>query len=249
MTENNSDTPLPLMNRDRLALTISVVSILGIITICIAIFIILRGKTGFEDKVMTIFTTVTALAGSWIGTVLAFYFSKENFESATRNVTALVKQVSSQEKLKTIPIKDKMTPADKMFSVKLPAVGNNLVKTLDDLERSKRGSRIPVLSEKDFPANILHKSTIVEFLYNQSRTQPPPDPATLTLQSLLDSAEIKKMADNFAVVREDGTLADAKAAMDSKPGCQDIFVTKGGTKDEVLTGWLTNNTIAESAVV
>jgi flagellar biosynthesis protein FliQ len=249
MAENDNNSNTVVISRDVLALGMTTVSIVGIIVLCVAIFRYFTDIDKYADKIMTIFTSVLALVGSWVGTILAFYFSKENFESATRNVTALVNQVSPQEKLKSILIKDKMTPKDKMFFVKLPAAGNKLVDMLNNLELSKRGSRIPVLTDKEFPANIVHKSTIVEFLFDKGKIQPPPDLTTFTLQDLLNDAEANRLANNFAVIREDGTLADAKAAMDSKPGCQDVFITKGGTKDEPLTGWLTNNTIAESAVV
>ena len=35
-----------------------------------------------------VFTTVLPLIGTWVGTVLAFYFSRENFESARRWATS-----------------------------------------------------------------------------------------------------------------------------------------------------------------
>jgi hypothetical protein len=249
MAENNNSEPKEKPPfRDWLAVIISVVSISGIIILSVAIF---RNLSTDSEKIMTIFTSVLALAGSWIGTILAFYFSKENFESATRNVAALVNQVSPQERLKSLLAKDKMTPKDKIIFVKLPAEQINLTETLNNLELSKRGSRLPVLTEMEHPAYIVHKSSIIEFLFerSQSISSPPSNESIVTLRDFLDDPEMKKRAENFAVLREDGTLADAKSAMDNKPGCQDVFITKGGTKDEPLTGWITNNTIAESAVV
>jgi hypothetical protein len=50
-------------------------------------------------------------------------------------------------------------------------------------------------------------------------------------------------------VKEDATLADAKDAMDHAQDCQDVFVTKAGTKDEEVLGWITNNIIQDNAKV
>ena len=52
---------------------------------------------------------------------------------------------------------------------------------------------------------------------------------------------------SFAVVSEDATLADAKAAMESVRDCLDVFVTKSGTKDEPVLGWVTNVLITKCA--
>ncbi|MCD9185491.1 MAG: hypothetical protein LUM44_03605 [Pyrinomonadaceae bacterium] len=255
---NNSEVKEKPSIRDWVAFLISIISILGLVGISIAIFTLLKGEVEGNtvigrdtDKIMTVFTTLVALIGSWVGTILAFYFSRENFESATRNVTALVNQMSPQEKLKSIPVKEKMEPPERIFSVKLPAEQNLLATMLKDLEATRRGNRIPVLSESNFPANIVHKSTIVEFLFERSRAvvSPPQDTNALTLKDLLDDPEMIKRANNFVIVKEDATLADAKAALDKQFGCQDVFVTKNGTKDEPLLGWITNIKIAESSVV
>lgn len=38
-----------------------------------------------------VFASVLPLLGTWVGTVLAFYFSRENFEAANKSVQDLVK--------------------------------------------------------------------------------------------------------------------------------------------------------------
>jgi hypothetical protein len=42
---------------------------------------------------------------------------------------------------------------------------------------------------------------------------------------------------------------DAKTRMDQAPDCQDEFVTKGGTKDDDVVGWITNVIIADNSRV
>jgi hypothetical protein len=41
-------------------------------------------------------------------------------------------------------------------------------------------------------------------------------------------------------VSAEATLGDAKAAMEKKPKCQDVFVTETGQPDDSVLGWLTN---------
>ncbi len=49
----------------------------------------------------------------------------------------------------------------------------------------------------------------------------------------------------FVVVSEQSTIADAKRKMEETRSCQDIFITKKGTPDEPLTGWVSNVRLAK----
>jgi hypothetical protein len=73
----------------------------------------------------------------------------------------------------------------------------------------------------------------------------------LSLQDLLnEDPKLKQMFEtSFVTIKEDATLADAKSEMESVPDCLDVFVTKTGSKNEPIIGWLTNIIISESAKV
>jgi hypothetical protein len=47
----------------------------------------------------------------------------------------------------------------------------------------------------------------------------------------------------IAFVSVDQTLADAKAAMDAVPGCQDVIVTQSGAPTMPVIGWIMNTDI------
>lgn len=177
--------------------------------------------------------------------------SKENLESATRSITAIVGQLTPSDKLKQILAKDKVIKKDQMFSKTTPESSINLLGTLDDLEKTKKGDRIPVLDAQDQPKYVVHRSTIDQYLTAQARKSSPPDLKTLTLQSLIDdSTDLKKRLEgSFVTVSETATLQDAKAAMDAVASAQDVFVTKNGTAKEPIIGWITNNIIADNARV
>jgi hypothetical protein len=286
----NDETNLLTESRFRnvLAYVLTILSIGGLGWICYLIINILnRAPTvppADTDKIMTIFTTVVALVGTWVGTILAFYFSRENFEAAAKSsaatTAALVKQLTPGEKLAATLVKDKMIKRSEMFFVRTPNESINLTKTLEDLEKTGKGNRIPLLDENDKPVCVLHRSTIVEYLFKKTRSIAPPDapanpviqsppvvvsppaaglppaaidPATLTMKDLMadwekDPKLTEMLKNSFALVKESANLGDAKAAMDSRKGCQDVFVTKTGSGNEPVLGWVTNVTISENAV-
>ncbi len=55
------------------------------------------------------------------------------------------------------------------------------------------------------------------------------------------------LASTFETVDENATMAEAKAAMGATPKCQDIFVTKTGSRSEAILGWITNAIIEENS--
>lgn len=103
-----------LVVRDYIAIAITAVSIVGVLVLA-AVCIWFN-----HDKAQEILTTVLPVIGTWVGTVLAFYFSKENLESATRSITAIVGQLTPSDKLKQILAKDKVIKKDQMFSKTTP---------------------------------------------------------------------------------------------------------------------------------
>jgi hypothetical protein len=224
------------------AISISAVTILATLVI---------RKDGNPQSPQNVLNSVLPLLGTWIGTILAYYFSKENFEAATNSVTELARQMTPQQKLQSTPVKSKMIWKQQMFAQKLPADQLKLTEMLNQLEQAKKGNRIPIVGDKDEPKYILHRSLIDGYIASLSRGgRSVQEIAAQTLKDMLDgSAEIKRMAEGFSVIKEDATLADAQSSMANIRDCQDVFVTQLGTKDEGILGWVTNVIIQENARV
>jgi len=234
--------PEPIGHRDILAFSLLIFSVVGVTAL--AITIIVKNPT----EATTVLSAVLPLLGSWVGTVLAFYFSKDNFAAATRSVSEMAQQLTSQQKLAATLARDKMIPRDKMFILQSPET-EKLKKILDDLTQAGKGARIPFLETNDAPRYIIHRSVIDQFLANKAMTGAT-NLADLTLADLLADPDIrKKIEQGFATVKETGTLAEVKAAMDKNPNCQDVFVTKTGAKDEPILGWITNGIVEDSSKV
>src|SRR3989440_2151693 len=58
-----------------------------------------KRATFFFDMAKYILATVLPVVAGWVGTVLAFYYGKENFEAGSRSVTTAAQALTSKDKL------------------------------------------------------------------------------------------------------------------------------------------------------
>ena len=108
------------------------------------------------------------------------------------------------------------------------------------------------LNDSDYPVYIIHRSAIDRYLADQARGGTTAgDLNKLTLQNILDGdATLKTLFEaSFRSVKETSSLASAKDKMENTRDCLDVFITKGGTRNEEVLGWITNMIIAENAKV
>ena len=243
MPENSPD-PGEGTFRHWLAGGITVISIIGAVVLG-AVAVVTQNTTA-----QTILATVLPVIGTWVGTVLAYYFSKENIEAATRSVTAIARQMTPEERLRSKPVQDVMIRREDMFFVRGPAESVNLIQSLKALQASRKGDRLPVLDKSDCALYVVHRSTIDKFLVDQVFRNPGTVLDKMTLADMLAIPDLKSALDrSFAVVRQDATLADAKTAMDALTFTQDVFVTRTGSQKEPVIGWITNGIIEDNARV
>ncbi|MGC2780892.1 MAG: hypothetical protein WA418_35185 [Bradyrhizobium sp.] len=96
----------------------------------------------------------------------------------------------------------------------------------------------------------------LEMLVSGARLTPPFNDASDTLARLLPLSYPSKLGTTFAdvvtnsvaYVAEAASLADAKAAMEAKPQCQDVVVTATGKSDAPMLGWISNVDISRLSV-
>ncbi len=235
--------PAPTDNKVRefLALTVSLVSLAGVIALGIAVI----WKDQQNGPAKDVLTIVLPLFGTWVGTVLAFYFSKENFESAARSVSNMAKEISAKGNLKSIGVRDKMIPRDSMFFKVLPIDQIKISDLIAELEKKNKGDRIPVLTANNLPKYIIHRSMLDKFLADSARGAGGQNVSTLTMGDLFKAQpDLEKLfATSFATVKADATLDDAKTAMEQTKHCEDVFVTADGSPNTEVLGWITDNII------
>ena len=222
--------------KPRIGIAIAVLAFSGFVLTGISIAAIATGTPTGQ-----IFNVIVPLVASWVGTVMAFYFGRENFESANEQTRQLVQSLGPDQEIAQ-PVTTAMRFLADMTFYSIPKDKTEkdiIIKDLRNLITKKNISRLPILSTDKKPKYMLHASSIDKYLTITGKTEDG------TLDDLL--VEMKNQFKiefglniGFVIVSESATLAEAKQKMDAIPICQDIFVTKSGSPDEPLTGWLSN---------
>jgi hypothetical protein len=195
---------------------------------------------GAQTISLQVFNALIPLFGTWVGTVLAFYFSSKNFESAARATRELL----GDDRLRQIPVRQAWIPVDQIKAKAIPAGKTEADITVDELKAMlvDKVTRIPIWDDNKVVKCILHKSLIFEFLATKPAALVDPK-----LSDLLAVGHLKELALAIGFIAQDDTLAGAKRAMESKSRCQDVFVTTNGKSDSAVVGWITNIEIAKNS--
>lgn len=230
------------------------IAIIGVTFAIIALFVDKdRVKEAFSI-VQYVIGVLLPLWGTWIGTVLAYYYSKENFESANKSVQQIVDKITTDKKLQTIKAKDVMIPLDKLIFQEMKSDETlakfKLKDDCLDFVKSNGIKRVIIMDENRCAKYVIHRDLISFFLADYSLQGNPV--ADLTLQDMYDNAnaDVKTTMDNCILfVNENATLFEAKELMNKTRTCQDVFVTTSGVATEPVLGWITNVTVNENAIV
>ncbi len=200
------------------------------------------------NSVKDILAILIPVISAWVGTVLAFYFSRENFESASDKSRELYQQFSSsKEKLQSILAKDVMISIKDVvfYTLDKKATQVFLKKDLKTnyLDKHKR-NRLPILDNNMIVRYMLHRSIIDQFIDEKADEGTARD--ILTLQDMLNANEYKEMITNsFRAIKETSNLLEAKEYIETVPNCLDVFITKTGDLSSSVIGWITNAIITK----
>ena len=207
-------------------------------------------KEGFTN-VKDILGILLPVMSAWAGTVLAFYFSRENFESAARNTADLVKQLNPEEKLKSILIRDVMIRIRDADSLTLENE-EKTIKLKDHiitaiLDKKKR-NRLPILDKTGLIKYMAHRSLFDQFIAQKADVKKKV--GDLTLDDMLSEQEYKEiLTGSYKTLQETSSLVEAKALMDKITICSDVFVTEDGQPNTRVIGWITDVIVREQAKV
>ncbi len=226
-------------NRNRTWLTLSIV-ISGISLIAVLAFFIinLANKEEKFESAKWVFNATIPLIASWIGTVLAFHFGRENYESATKQALALTK-----EALEDISVENIMISIKAIVYRKIDNADDNksLLEPIITLYKDIDKDRIPVFTSALHPRLIIHRSTMIDYFNIKKGTKADPN-----LKDMLDENPNKysfEKEEGFVIISITNTVEEALKKMNSIKGCQDVFITKTGKEKEEVLGWLPNTLI------
>jgi hypothetical protein len=245
---NGSEEPITSAadqnTRNRIAFWITfggliAVIVLGIFVICLAT------AEDRSDAARLVFGSLLPLLGTWVGTVLAFYFAKANFEAAARNTKDLL---GITERLRSISVESvmlKMTDPNvaKRILVSSEKPESLKIAELVKIMRDNRRYRLPVLNSDSSPLFVIHLGTLTDYISAKALSAIAGSKAAsdLIISDLqTDDPQLYEKILAWACVKLGSSLAEAKRSMEDIPNCSDVFVTTTGRKSDPVVGWLTN---------
>jgi len=233
-----------------------------IITLFIAVYSLTWGR--YDEDLKDIVTkTLIPLWGTWIGTVLAFYFGKDNFDAASKSYQDTIDKLTSEdEKLERILVTDCMTTKSRIRCSDLKELKE---KTISDILKNTEG-RFVIVDNDEVVKHVIHRSIFERFIalvalkgsevYSkvEKEDNAADEDTDLTRKVSFNDflnctdPDISKFKEDkgFAVVSVHSNMLEAKKAMEANK-CQDVIVTENGNRNEKAKGWITNNTIIEAA--
>lgn len=222
---------------DRLA--IGVVALAGVILLALIICtMLLSDDPGGDSK--DVLNSVLPLIASWVGTVLAYYYSRENLQAATRSATELANSLGASEKLKSLRARDTMIPYDRIEAMTVD--DDTPLRDIIEFLKRKGRQRLPIFDADRVVQYIVHLSTINDCIGQAALGNKAVQ--DLKFRDLVaDPARRTLLTDSFATIPESATLADAKAALEQMRGREDVFVTRTGARGEPVLGWITDNAL------
>jgi hypothetical protein len=225
--------------REWLALVV-VVSSFVIIGVISGLAIGLADKPG--DAAHNVLTIVLPVFGTWVGTVLAFYFARQNLEAAAEATASTLRATGRQG---VQPVTAAMLSEADWTTLDVPEGTQVADVKISELRKqmSKKdppSRRLPIRDARRVVLYVIHDSTLNAFA--DEKKQPIDD---LTLGALLGDATFKQLIEAIGFVAQTADISEARLVMRSIDNCNDVFVTPTGKHDERAIGWLTNTQLAE----
>ncbi len=255
--ENNSTKAFDredLKTRRAIAIGITGLILLGTVGIAIIAIVLYWNDTTDRGKgLQFVGQTLLPLWGTWIGTVLVFFFSRENFEAASKSYQNIIDKLSPEEKMAKMNVAEVMLPVGKIIHLTYSKDSKRTLFDILDDPAFKEYNRYAVFTDDMKLFKMIHRSTFNAFIAERIVNKDSVEAIRkYTLEDMMNTAspQIRRMLDlGFNFVKKDATLLDAKKAMDVIGECLDIFVTENGKKEEPVIGLVTNNKILQYAVV
>ena len=248
MDDDKSDSNSSAGFRERIARTVLVLSAASTMLVAVVVISVtaIISKHEAAESSRLVFNTVVPLFATWVGTVLAYYFSRSNFEAANKSVRQLVDRLTPEQVLNQTFVRAAMIPLEDIRKIVVPEgelpenVAISEIRSLIDPETSEY-TRAPIMSHDARTLYVIHQSTLFEFLAKRSGGAPALKPG-----EILAIDRYKTAISAWIAVPADATLGSAKRALDASAPAQDAFVTRKGGRGEPALGWLTNVDIAQA---
>lgn len=198
------------------------------------------------DLVEKFLFALLPMIGTWVGTVLAFYFTNDSFQTASAQ-TRLTLADAREARLRQVPVSEAMIPVADIAAIEADeADWPSIFFDTDVIDLiNKKVGRVPILGKGRGRVYGLVHDAIVKAYAWQNGVPAEGGTKTKTLKEFLDDAAVRDLfTHSLAFVGPNATLADVKRAMDAANArghaCRDVFVTEDGTPTGKPLGMVTN---------
>jgi hypothetical protein len=225
-----------LSTRQRIAPLVIAIGTGGIAAIALVAIVAVKANERDAKYVMGVFSSVLPVFATWVGAVIAFYFSNESFRIASQAVGSSGTQVD----IGPLTGPARMIPYEKITKIQLAS-------TLETSALADAGAL-----SMDKVRSLQTGDTISRVIIFDSKKR-----AIYVLRKKLDDAKLATVADylkfnqnaadakNFRMLPASATVADGLRALDLYKTL-DIFVTDHGTIDEPVSGWVPDDKLQAS---
>jgi len=245
MATTGQETPDANRTRTRIAFIVIGMGVVGIVVVSWVAMATTKNK---DETSRLVFASVLPLIGTWVGAVLAFYFSRDNLQAASETTLRAVRAAGGLT-AETL-VKDVMMRVDQIQPKKMvadDAVAKQLtLKELYDAMQIAKRSRIPILTDRQAALYVVHEPDIDKYAQTKGINASALTPADTVTELLADPATASVVS-GFVTVPDTATLGDARLAMSKAMDAKDVFVTDTGQKSGVVLGWLTNSDLARAS--
>lgn len=218
-------------NRNRLA-TIIIWSTFSAIIILAGLYYLSNTNSDTMEK---IFSTLIPLFATWIGTVLAFYFGKENFDIATKRYDKMIDRLSP-EVLDDINVTQIMISKKTMVFKNLNELEGKKVKEIIAFLTEVKKSRLPVLQDDEMKY-VIHKATFLDAMNNLDGAITADD---YDFKAFIADPKYLEKVKSFLTFDEGVILEEIRTALTKDPTIKDVFIVD---KNKKVMGWLTDTLI------
>jgi len=198
---------------------------IGIIAIVTVIGLILAGvdKTKLETILPNIFTAVLPVLATWVGTVLAFYYTNESYRQAAESTRQLIQPTQNDGS-----IADRMIPYEKITKIELPTGSTASNVQMGDVSKlfSEAITRVIIFDPGKVPAAIVRKKLAEGKTY-------------ATVGDYLKVEGNTADATNFVYLPTKATVADGRRMLELH-NTADIFINDAGASGKAINGWVTD---------
>jgi predicted transcriptional regulator len=224
------------ITRNTIANFVVLSSIAGILLI--SVIIIYSTDERVNERAQLVFNAVLPLLATWVGVILAFFFSKDNLEASNKVVESLRDRITSPAPVPPALAEAFMTPRDRLVLSSNPPSTDleEIVKRLQDVG----AEHLPILNDADILQRLARIDDLERFL--EERREQHSVKAPVALQEFLDTGNAR-FADSVGFVKRDSPLAKVRNELVRTPQGSVVFVTDDGMPTSPIVGMITRTDI------